>query len=429
MSETVSDRDRRRFMADVAKTTLGVSFSSSLLSSQQPLLAQETGAAKPAPAKHVIVLFMNGGMSHLDTFDPKPGTEEAGETQPIQTRVPGLQFGEKFPRLSYLAGGLAVVRSLSTETGAHDQGRYLMRTAYKQLNSIRHPGMGAWANKVKGRLNKDLPGNVFIGSDNSHPGAGFLPPDFTPVPIANPALGLQNTDLPKYLSDKNFNRRYFLANRLDENFRSKFAGTQVEAYNKMYVDAKRLMGNDALSVFDIMDEPEKVREVYGDNPLGQGCLLARRLVQQDVRFVEVNFGGWDMHQELYTRLEDKATQLDVALSSLLRDLHAKGLLSETLVVLQTEFGRSPKINENAGRDHHPGAFSCLLAGAGIRTGQVYGASDKRGVSVDSDHVSVSDLHATIATAMGIDTTEEHFAPNGRPFKVGGGGKPVSALLA
>lgn len=302
-------------------------------------------------------------------------------------------------------------------------------TAYKQLNSIRHPGLGAWVNHVTERQNGDLPDNIFVGSDNGQPGAGFLPPNLSPVPIANPKLGLQNTELPSYWTEKNFNRRYFLANRFDEAFRGKYAGTQLDAYNEMYIEAKRLMSSDALAVFDIKQEPEKIREAYGDNRLGQGCLLARRLVESGVRYVEVNFGGWDMHQELYSRLDEKATQLDIALSSLLRDLHRRGLLEETMVVLKTEFGRSPKINENAGRDHHPGVFSGLLAGAGVRTGQVYGASDPQAMSVAEDPVSISDLHATIATALGIDTEQEHFAPNGRPFKIGGGGKPIAGLLA
>lgn len=423
--------DRRAFMATAAKGLLGVHFAGAATRDASRVFAAE-GAVQPAAhhgrAKHVICLFMNGAMSHLDTFDPKDGTPEAGQTKSIQTRVPGVAFGEHLPRLSYLAGGLAVVRSMSTETGAHEQGRYLMRTAYKQINSIQHPGLGAWLTHLQGRDNQELPGNLFIGSDNSHPGAGFLPPSLSPVPIANPALGLQNTKLPSYLTTANFNRRLALINRLDANFRAKYAGQQVAAYNEMYVEARRLMGSDALQVFDIQEEREKIREAYGHNTLGQGCLLARRLVQAGVRFVEVNYGGWDMHQTLWDSLEQKASHLDVALGNLLRDLHSKGLLSETLVVLQTEFGRSPQVNENAGRDHHPGAFSCVLAGAGIRSGQVYGASDKRGFSVAQDHCSVADLNATIAAAAGIDPQQEHLAPNGRPFKVGGGGEPIRALL-
>lgn len=424
--------DRRQFMATVAKGLLGVTFAGAATSDAVRVFGDQARAVTPrnlGTAKHVILLFMNGGMTHFETFDPKPGVEEGGPTKAIQTRIPGVTFGEYLPRLAYLAGGLAVVRSLSTETGDHEGGRYLMRTSFKKINSIQHPGLGAWLTHIKGNDAADLPGNVFVGSDNSHPAAGFLPPNLSPVPIANPASGLQNTQLPDYLTTKHFNRRLNLVNKLDAKFRERYESAPVEAYNEMYVEARRLMGSDSLKVFDIKEEPEKIREAYGNNSLGQGCLLARRLVESGVRFVEVNYGGWDMHQTLWERLEEKANHLDVALGNLLRDLHSKGLLSETLVAVQTEFGRTPKINENVGRDHHPGAFSGLLAGAGIRTGQVYGASDKRGFSVEADACSVGSFNATIAAAAGIDLDEEHFAPNGRPFKVSGGAKPIPELLA
>lgn len=422
-----SNEDRRDFMKSITKQTLGLSFAGSMMA---PGLFGEAQAARAAgKAKHVIYLFMDGAMTHLDTFDPKVGVEEAGETKPIQTRVPGIQYGDRFPKLAYLAGAIAVVRSLSTETGAHDKGKYLMRTSYKQLNSIQHPAMGAWMVSEKGRLNQDLPGNYVIGGGNRHPGAGFLEPSLSPVPIANPAAGLQNTSLPKYLPPELFGRRLSLAARFDETFQTKRANGHVEAYNQLYSEAKRLMGSEHLKVFNIKDEPQKVRDAYGNNQLGQACLLARRLVQSGARFVEVNYGGWDMHQDIYTRLNTKANDVDTAVSSLMRDLHTHGLLKDTLIVLTTEFGRKPKLNVNGGRDHHPGAFCSLLAGAGIKGGQVYGASDKHGHSVDKDHVSVSEFNKTIAAAAGLPLEEERFAPNGRPFKIGGDGDPIEALLA
>ena len=423
-----STDDRREFMKAAAKGCLGVSFGgavgSQALFGDQP--SKNTGTGK---AKHIIYLFMDGAMTHLDTFDPKVGVEEAGETKPIQTRVPGMMFGDKFPKLAYLAGAISVVRSLSTETGAHDKGKYLMRTAYKKLNSIQHPAMGAWFVSEKGRLNNELPGNYIVGGGNRHPGAGFLEPSLSPVPIANPSTGLQNTDLPKYLPPELFGRRLTLAHKFDEVFQRQRKNQSVEAYNQLYMEARRLMGSPHLKVFDIKSEKASVQEAYGKNTFGQGCLLARRLVQAGARFIEVSYGGWDMHQDIYGRLTDKANVVDTGLSSLLRDLHAKGLLDETLIVLTTEFGRKPKLNVNVGRDHHPGAFCSLLIGAGIKGGQVYGASDKTGFSVDKDHVSVSEFNATIAAAAGLPIGEERFAPNGRPFKIGGDGDPIKALLA
>lgn len=423
------NEDRREFMKAIARQTLGVSFAGSVFT--PGMFGEADAAAKTAPgkAKHIIYLFMDGAMTHLDTFDPKVGVEEAGETKPIQTRVPGIQFGDRFPKLAYLAGAIAVVRSLSTETGAHDKGKYLMRTSYKQLNSIQHPAMGAWMVSEVGRLNRDLPGNYVIGGGNRHPGAGFLEPSLSPVPIASAAAGLENTKLPKYLPPELFSRRLNLASKFDEAFQQRRQNKEVEAYNQLYVEARRLMGSEHLKVFDIHEEPKAIRDAYGNNKLGQACLLARRLVQGGARFVEISDGGWDMHQDLYNRLDEKAGHLDTALGNLMRDLHSKGLLDETLIVLTTEFGRKPSLNANAGRDHHPGAFSSLLIGAGVRGGQVYGASDKRGFSVDRDHVSIAEFNTTIAAAAGLPYDQERFAPNGRPFKIGGGSEPIAALLA
>ncbi|MGB7324473.1 MAG: DUF1501 domain-containing protein, partial [Rubripirellula sp.] len=271
-SPDFSVNERRDFMRTIAKQTLGVSFAGSVLA--PGLFGDEAEAAtrKIGKAKHVIYLFMDGAMSHLDTFDPKVGVEEAGQTKPIQTRVPGLMFGDHFPKLAYLAGAIAVVRSLSTETGAHDQGKYLMRTAYKQLNSIQHPAMGAWMVAEHGRLNRELPGNFLIGSGNRHPGAGFLEAVHSPVPIPNAAAGLQNTSLPKYLPNELFGRRLALASKFDSQFQSGRANASVDAYNQLYSEARRLMGSEHLKVFDIKLEKQKVRDAYGNNSLGQACL-------------------------------------------------------------------------------------------------------------------------------------------------------------
>ena len=383
-----------------------------------------------APAGiNVIYLMMRGAMSHIDTFDPKPGREEQGETRAIATKVPGVQFGEHLPRLAGLADRLAVIRSLTTETGAHEQGTYLMRTSYPQINSIRHPSFGSWAVHVLGKRSRDLPGYVLVGNGNEHPGCGFLDPAVTPVPLADPERGLENISRPSYLSEGNFERRLALADRLDRDFKQHYAGRQIEAYDRMYVEAVRLMGSGDLAAFDISREDEQTRERYGRSKLGQGCLLARRLVESGVRCVEVEMGGWDMHRDLWEELPEKVGELDAAMAALLEDLASRGLLGSTLVVLATEFGRSPKINENAGRDHHPAVFSCVLAGAGVKPGVVYGASDARGHAPDRDAVSVADFNATIAAACGLPWDKAFVAPNGRPFKVGHDGKPITAVLA
>ena len=386
--------------------------------------------AAPQPGGvNVIYLMMRGAMSHIDTFDPKPGREEQGETKSIATRLPGIQFGEHLPKLANLADRLAVIRSMTTETGAHEQGTYLMRTNYPQINSIRHPSIGSWALHVMGKRSHDLPGYVLVGNGNEHPGCGFLDPAVTPVPVADPQRGLENVVRPSYLSQRNFERRLSLAERIDRDFKQQYAGRQIEAYDRMYADAVRLMESGDLAAFHIAKEGAATRQRYGMTTLGQGCLLARRLVESGVRCVEVEMGGWDMHRDLFENLPDAAGQLDVAMAALIEDLEDRGLLASTLVVLATEFGRSPQINENAGRDHHPAVFSCVLAGAGVKRGVVHGASDARGRSPDRDAVSVADFNATIAAACGLPWERQFIAPNGRPFTIGNEGTPIRDVLA
>lgn len=415
--------ERRRFFVQSAAALLGVH----LLPWLEPAL--QAADAPAGKAKQLLLLTMRGAMSHLDTFDPKPGREVQGTTEAIQTKIAGVKFGQSLPKLAGMADQLAVIRSMSTETGDHEQGTYLMRTGYKKINSIQHPGLAAWATMSLGPLSKALPPSVLVGNGNEHPNAGFLDPKFLPVPVADANRGLENIKSPAYLSEDNFKRRLLLARKFDTTFQNKFEGSELDAYNELYRQAVKFMGSKDLEAFDIKKEPENILTAYGANRFGQGCLLARRLLQEGVRCVEVEFDGWDMHQQIFTDMPVKGGQLDQALSQLLQDLKASGLLKTTVVALQTEFGRTPKINENTGRDHHPGAFSFVLAGAGIKPGVVYGSTDEDGIAVAKDHVSIADFNTTLANALGIDTEKEHFSPNGRPFKIGGGGTAISAVLA
>jgi hypothetical protein len=423
------ETNRRQFVAAAAKGLLGVGGASTLVSRCcSPLAVAAESQPREGKAKSVIYLYMAGAMSHLDTFDPKPGSDTQGETTTTKTRLAGVSISDKLPKLAHLMNGMALVRSLTTETGAHEEGNYLMHTSYPAINSIRHPGLGAWASHVLDKRNANLPANVLIGSSAGHPGAGFLPATIAPVPLPNPAAGLENTEFPNYVTEDQFRRRMSLANQFDAKFKGANESRLIDAYDQTYREAVRLMGSSELKAFDIDQEDEKVREFYGNHRFGQGCLLARRLVEKKVRFVEVEFGGWDHHDNIYSSLPDKLAQLDQGLGALIYDLHSKGLLSEVLVVLATEFGRTPNINENAGRDHHPGVFSGLMCGAGIRGGIVHGASDDRGFSPDSDAVHPEDFNATIAAAMGLPLDEEFQAPNGRPFKICNGGSPIKELL-
>jgi len=427
----IDDVTRRSFMESLAKAAFGVSIlpvSEALFSSSASAAASAATIAQAKKAEHVVYLFMNGAMSHIDTFDPKPGQESGGETKAIETSVPGIKLGEHLPELAKRMDQLAVIRSMTTETGAHEQGRYLMRTSYKLIGSIRHPFMGSWLTHFEGKKNKDLPGSVLIGANNRHPAQGYLSATVAPAPVGNPATGLQNTKSPKYLDEKNFDKRRRLISQFESGFRKKYTNTDVKAYSDYYSEAVRLLKSPDLEAFDISKEDASVKEAYGANRVGQGCLLARRLIEKGVRFVEIEHSGWDNHVDIYSTFNSRAGQLDTAIATLMDDLQQRGLLSKTLIVLGTEFGRTPKINQNAGRDHHPGCFSAMLAGAGIQGGRVVGSTDEIGKSVEDGHCYPQDLNATVAYGCGLPLEKEIMSPSGRPFHIAHEGTPLKSLF-
>ena len=422
---------RREFAEHVAKTFLGVS----LFSACAPIAsaADDDEPVEPTPrkrpAKNIIYLYMNGGMSHLDTLDPKPGSETQGPVQAIDTSVSGIQLSEYLPQLANHIDKAVLVRSISSTQGAHERGRYLMRTSYTQRGTIRHPAMGAWMLRLSGRNNQSLPGNVRIGGDSRHPGAGFMEAEYSPLPIGDPTAGLQNSKLARGMTQSQFDNRLALSSALDKEFRERFNQKKVRSYNDAYDDAVRLMKSEELEAFNIYREAESTRNAYGDNPFGQGVLLARRLVEHDVRFVEVTLGGWDTHQNNFQRVPERTELLDQALAALLGDLDDRGILNETMVVLASEFGRTPNINQNAGRDHYPKAFSGLIAGGGIRGGQVYGSTDEQGAEVVDGFLEVPDFNATIAYGLGLPLRKVVTSASRRPFTVAHKGEPVTELYA
>lgn len=423
--------DRRFFLESAAKSMLGVSLLPTL--SQAMETTPSTLANKTRPggqAKRLIYLFMNGGMSHLDTFDLKPGSPNQGETRPIATNVAGIQISQHLPILASQMDKLAIIRSMNTQTADHEDGEYVMRTSYEEIATERHPSIGPWIQRFMGRQSKALPDTVLIGAPPRHPGAGFLDPTYSPLPIGDANRGLENINPPEYLTLNSFEKRIDLIQKFDKGFQKKFASRDIQTYTDFYSEATTLLSSGELKAFDLNQEKNEDRDRYGRDPFGQGCLLARRLIESNIRCVEVTCGGWDMHTSLfnYPAMPSRANVLDRGLGNLLKDLAAKGLLDETLIVVATEFGRSPAINYNAGRDHHPAAFSAVLAGGGIRGGQVYGASDAAGHSVASDGVAPADFNATIAKALGLPLDQEIISPTGRPFKVAHDGSPVDKLF-
>ncbi|MDF1657286.1 MAG: DUF1501 domain-containing protein [Verrucomicrobiales bacterium] len=419
---------RRRFMEGTAKTFLGVG--------ALGMTSRSRGAVGPGlnldprvkAAKHVIYLYMSGGMTHLDTFDTKPGHDNQGQTKTIDTNVDDIKISEYLPTLAKQADKLAIVRSLTSTAGAHAQGNYLMHTSYEERATIKHPGIGAWALKFNGKLNDNLPGSVYVGgSSRINGGGGFFEPQYEPLAINDPNAGLKNSKL-RGVKQEAFDDRLSLADKFDTEFHEKYDVKQVRAYTQMYEDAVRLMKSEDLAAFDLKEEDEMTRARYGDNPFGQGCLLARRLVEQDVRAIEVSLGGWDMHNNVFISAPEKCAILDQAMGALLDDLEQRGKLKDTVVVLTTEFGRTPRVNQNGGRDHYPKAFSSVLAGGGVKGGTVYGKTDEGGESVVENAVKIPDFNATIAHALGLPLDQILYSPSKRPFTVAHKGVPVLDLL-
>jgi hypothetical protein len=447
LANKANEQTRRRFVTAAASSLLGVGLlpSAGLFTGVggeafgkdkegQDKEGQDKETAKPPlpmrtkPAKRVIYLYMSGGMTHLDTLDTKPGHENQGPVRELKTNVSGLRISEYLPQLSNHADKMAIINSMTSTAGAHEQARYLMHTSYERRATISHPGIGAYLLKYLDKLNEDLPGSVFIGGNSRiDGGAGFFESSYEPLAINNPEDGLKN--IRARFNPAQFSQNLSLSAELDAEFRKTNNVKSTRAYTSMYEDAVRLMKSEDLKAFDLSQEDKLVRETYGDNPFGQGCLLARRLIEYDVRAVEVNFGGWDTHQSNFVAVPDRTAVLDQALAALLTDLERTGLLDSTLVVLATEFGRTPRINQNVGRDHYPKAFSCMLAGGGVTGGIKYGKTTPGGEEVADKPVQPQDFNATIAYGLGVAVDRVVMSPSLRPFKVAHKGLPVMDLFS
>ena len=431
----LDDPSRRSFLASTARTAFGVTLggaSASWFSSAEAVEAIKKSNGK---AKNVIYLYMAGGMTHIDTFDPKPEapSEYRGPIKAISTKVDGIQLGQHFERTAKHTDKMAIVRSMTSTQGAHAQGNYHIHTSYTQRASITHPSLGSWANKLDAdRLKGTLPPYVTVHSGNNHPGAGFFEPNVAPLPVGDAEKGLQNSRRRSNVSESAFNRQIALRSKLDADFGSRFKKGQrsVRAYDEMFSSAVSLMQSKDLEAFDLSKESKDAHAAYGTDKFGKGVLLARRLVEHGVRFVEVQLGGFDWHSDNFTKADEKLPILDQAYAALLSDLEQRGLLESTLVVIATEFGRTPKIDDDAGRNHFPKAFSFALAGAGIKGGTIYGETDKTASNVITEKTTASDFNATIAAAMGLQYDQVVFSPTKRPFKMGGKtGKPITEILA
>lgn len=381
--------------------------------------------AKAGKAKSVILLYMNGGPSHIDTWDPKTG-KVAGPAKSIKTNVPGVMISEHMPQLARMTNKLAIVRGMTSKEGNHQRAQYLLRTGYSPNPTVAHPSLAAWVAKRFGEPATGLPGSVSIGGPSI--GAGFFGVQYGPFVVQTPGQLPQNVEYGPGVDGARFEARKGLLDGLDSGFAAQTGDVKVDGRRQLYGKADRLMHASALKAFDASEETEAVRAPYGDTPFGRGCLTAARLVASGVRFVEVTLDGWDTHTDVFDRTKKLMGTLDPAMSALLDDLQRRGIADSTLVVWMGDFGRTPNINGNGGRDHFPNAWSAVLAGAGIRGGVVHGETDADGAKVVKDAVTVPNLLATIATTLGMDPADMVQSPAGRPIALTDGGTPVKALL-
>jgi hypothetical protein len=417
---------RREFVEKLAYTTFGVSVL------RTPALAGVNLNALFGKAKHVIYIYNNGGMSHLDSFDPK-GDKVMGGVKSVQTSG-DFQISEYFKELAKHGDKYSLVRSMTSKTGAHSQGQYLMRTSYTKNSLTVHPAMGATSSFLLGKQHGSIPDNILISGDNDHPREGYLDKKFTPLPIINPNEGLRFSKLS--VSESNLNNRLSVLNALDRNFREGYGVADVNSYNVLYDETLKLLKSEDLDAFDLNKETPENRDRYGRSNFGQGCLLAKRLISRGVRYVEIGDGGWDMHNDIATGMGRKAEYYDKALATLFSDLHESGLLKDTLVVIATEFGRTIDVNnengfnglnKNEGRDHHPSAFSCLIGGCGLG-GKVVGKTDDSGSKVVERPIEIGELNATIGHLLGIRHDHVWLSPSNRPFTIGNKAEPIKELI-
>jgi hypothetical protein len=335
-------------------------------------------------------------------------------------------ISEHMPLIAKHANKLAIVRGMTSKEGNHQRAQFLLRTGYSPNPTVLHPTLAAWVTKRLGEPATGLPGSVSLGGPSL--GAGFFGVQYGPFVVQSPGQMPQNVGYGPGVDDARFEARKALLDGMESGFAAQTGDAKIEGRRALYGKADRLMHAGALKAFDVSEEPEAVRASFGDTAFGRGCLTAARLVASGVRFVEVTLDGWDTHQDVFGRTKKLMGTLDPAMSALLEDLQRRGLADSTLVVWMGDFGRTPNINANDGRDHFPNAWTAVLAGAGIRGGVVHGETDAQGAKVVKDAVTVPNLIATIATALGLDPADVAQSPAGRPISLTDSGVPVRAIL-
>ncbi|MBI1347257.1 DUF1501 domain-containing protein [bacterium] len=406
---------RRMTLKGLAVSVAGWSTTSWL-----PALADVTQSA-PTKPKSVILIWLNGGPATIDLWDLKPQHANGGAFRPIATQVPGMEISEHLPMLAGCANDFSLIRSMSTREGDHSRARLVSLTGYTPQGAIKFPAVGSLV-AHEFQVSHDIPAYVHIGGRPTVTNGGFLGPQYAPFVVGErgrrdaPGSGsLRVADLAPSSIEQQSERLQLLTGLSAQSPVS--AASVVGALDSAQDRALRLMNPQAASAFQLEEESAAVRETYGLGQFGQGCLMARRLVERGVSFVEVTLDGWDTHSNNFERVKELSQQLDRGCATLLKELRERGLLEETLVVCQGEFGRTPRINGQSGRDHWPSSWSMMLAGAGIRGGQVVGSTSADGIEVESSPVRTPDLMATIFRSIGLDPRKQNMSNVGRPIRL------------
>lgn len=438
---------RRECLRAFASSLFGISCSGWL-----PALAQNLSTGKGG-RRHLILLWMSGGPSQTDTFDMKPNHANGGEFSETPTSAVGLRFSEHLPRLANQADRLAVVRSVSTKEGDHGRASYLVRTGKKPGGPLPIPCFGVAAAKELAGDSAGMPPYVsvapYTAANPSAFGPGFLGARHAPLTVVAESalraengvespyaeLRVDNLSPPAGVDAEQFAARVELWKMLEDGFVRKHPQGAPKAHQAIYERAMALMESDVVKAFDLSNEPTRVRDAYGAGAFGQGCLMARRLVEQGVPVVEVSLGisradatGWDTHQNNFPSVKRLSEQLDAGWATLMSELDERGLLESTTILWIGEFGRTPEINANAGRDHFPGAWSCVFAGGGIAGGQAFGSTSADGRTVVENKVGIGDVLSTLCVALGIPPDHENISEVGRPIKIAEG-NPIKAILS
>lgn len=374
-----------------------------------------------------ILVFLNGAPSQLETWDPKPGHENGGPTKAVQTAIPGVQFAEYWPKMAALMKDASVIRTMHGKEAAHERGVYHLKTGRRLTGAKNFPHFGSLVADKLGDPEADIPNFVSIGRTLS---SGFLGVRVAPFTVER--AGQLPANVSTTVPQSRVDRRLTLLGQQDADFSRVGAASIAAEHQQLYERAARLMTANRLKAFTLNGESEETKTAYGGSSFGQGCLVARRLVEAGVPFVEVQKGGWDMHNDLWKRMPTNAREVDQGLAQLITDLKQRGLLQKTLVLCLGEFGRTPKINQRTpevGRDHWARNFNLLIAGGGIRGGVCVGETNPDGVEIKDRPVEVDDLFATMCAVMGIDADEELITPEGRPLRIVDSGAAVKELLS